>query len=88
MDNKILVGVVCIALSLPVCAEERVSQGDERLSCEAMLCLSGVSPSECGPALEKYYGINGRDAESRRAEFLSLCPKAAAPTESDRGPGE
>lgn len=34
-------------------------KGDIKLACEAVLCLSsGTHPSECAPALSRYFGIN------------------------------
>ena len=36
-----------------------VLEGDKRLACEAILCLSsGTRPSECAPSLSRYFGIS------------------------------
>lgn len=52
--------------------------GDEKLACEAVLCLSsGKRPSECSPSLSRYFGINMKkldDTLDARLDFLSLCP--------------
>lgn len=53
-------------------------EGDEKLACEAILCLSSSTrPSECGPSLSRYFGIHKRkwsDTVRARANFLALCP--------------
>ncbi|MBB1597478.1 TrbM/KikA/MpfK family conjugal transfer protein [Achromobacter sp. UMC46] len=55
-----------------------VLEGDKRLACEAILCLSsGSRPSECTPSLSRYFGINMKklsDTLEARRDFLSLCP--------------
>ncbi|CAB3744876.1 TrbM/KikA/MpfK family conjugal transfer protein [Achromobacter kerstersii] len=55
-----------------------VLEGDKRLACEAILCLSsGTRPSECAPSLSRYFGINMKklsDTLEARRDFLSLCP--------------
>ena len=52
--------------------------GDLKLSCEAVLCLStGSPPSECNPALSRYYSINFDDFGDtiwERINFLNICP--------------
>ncbi|MCD8213457.1 MAG: hypothetical protein LUC34_05360 [Campylobacter sp.] len=54
-------------------------QGDVKLACEAILCLSGGSSlSECKPSLKRYYSITAKKAHKqakKRANFLKLCPK-------------
>lgn len=53
--------------------------GDEKLSCEAILCLAtSTRPSECSPALKRYFGIKHRkphDTFKARLNFLNICPK-------------
>jgi hypothetical protein len=65
-----------VAASLPVRGQEL--SGDTRLACEAILCLStGAPPSECGPALARYFGISLKrwtDTVRGRINFLNLCP--------------
>lgn len=73
----LMVAGVAILLFRPVGAEELLS-GDIRLACEAILCLSsGVRPSACMPALERYFSISLRwwsDTVRARFDFLQLCP--------------
>lgn len=72
------------ALSLATSAawSQSMFEGDTRLACEAILCLSsGNRPAACAPALSRYFGINlRRFSETIRARrnFLSLCPLATA----------
>lgn len=79
--------IVAISLFfLPVLsqADAPVFTGDVKLACEAVLCLSsGTRPSECAPALSRYFGINKKfwsDTVNARKNFLQLCP-----TSSDAG---
>lgn len=52
--------------------------GDTKLACEAILCLSSATrPSECAPALSRYFSINAKkwaDTVRKRRNFLKLCP--------------
>lgn len=52
--------------------------GDTRLACEAILCLSSpVRPSECNPAIARYFGIHFKKpwkTIQARINFLNLCP--------------
>ena len=42
-------------------AEDSFLDGDTKLACEALLCLSsGSRPHECGPSLSRYFGIHKR----------------------------
>ncbi|MGC1953032.1 MAG: TrbM/KikA/MpfK family conjugal transfer protein, partial [Gammaproteobacteria bacterium] len=56
-----------------------------RLACEALLCLSsGSRPSECAPALSRYFGIHKRKFSNTikaRLNFLNLCPVSNQPPE-------
>lgn len=56
-----------------------VLTGDERLACEATLCLLAPSaPSECNNSLKKYFSIKAKKSKNTakaRANFLALCPK-------------
>jgi len=53
--------------------------GDAKLACEAILCLSSPSrPSECDPALKRYYSIKAKKSSTqarKRQNFLNQCPK-------------
>ena len=54
-------------------------QGDQRLACEAILCLSqGFTSGECRNSIKRYYSIKARKAwktAKLRRNFLNLCPK-------------
>lgn len=64
-------------------AAEDLLTGDTRLACEAILCLSsGNRPSECNPALRRYFSINEeklKDTLNARRNFLNLCPSSKEP---------
>lgn len=55
--------------------------GDTALACEALLCLSSPHrPSECAPALARYFGIDYDKpwkTISARINFLNLCPASS-----------
>ena len=54
---------------------EDLLEGQERLSCEAWLCLSGGvsrTPTECAPSLLEY---NLLPTPFEKQKFLALCPK-------------
>ena len=80
MKQKLLgMATVVVALGAPAPAlAQDVLTGDTRLACEALLCLSsGIRPSECSPALSRYFGISKRkfsDTIKARLNFLNLCP--------------
>jgi hypothetical protein len=67
-----LVGLNGFALDIPTL------QGDEKLSCEAILCLStSARPSECSQSINRYFSISFRkwkDTVSARRNFLNICP--------------
>lgn len=62
-------------------ADAPLFTGDVKLACEAVLCLSsGTRPSECAPALSRYFGINKKfwsDTVNARKNFLQLCPASS-----------
>lgn len=53
-------------------------QGDERLACEAVMCLStSKRPHECHPAIKRYFSISLRKpwkTIEARIQFLEQCP--------------
>ena len=53
-------------------------QEDQKLACEAVLCLSsGTRPSECAPSLRHYFSIKAKKPHKtieRRLNFLKMCP--------------
>ena len=67
-----------LALTHGLYAQNDVLEGDKKLSCEAILCLSSnVRPSECSPSLNRYFSINKRklkDTIRARKNFLKICP--------------
>jgi hypothetical protein len=52
--------------------------GDEKLACEALLCLAAATvPPECRPSLSKYFSIVLKTISKTiraRQDFLNLCP--------------
>ena len=59
-------------------ADEHELTGDPGLACQAIICLSsGDRPSECNPALSRYFGISHKkwkDTVKARRNFLNQCP--------------
>lgn len=57
-----------------------ILQGDEKLACEAILCLStSTRPSECSQSIKRYFSIKHKkphDTIRSRLNFLKLCPKS------------
>jgi len=75
-------GLLIIAHDAPAQTAPKPSllEGDARLACECLLCLSAGSqaPKECQAALMKYYMIQGTSPFQtlvKRRNFLQLCPK-------------
>ncbi|WP_373740404.1 TrbM/KikA/MpfK family conjugal transfer protein [Neisseria sp.] len=74
--------ILTFAISTPVSASEtsiKFLTGDKKYACEALMCLAtfGGSPSECSPALHRYFSIKfkyGSDTIRARKEFLRQCP--------------
>ncbi len=89
--KKLILTLTLLTLTLPALAQEitlpslekNYLTGDTRLACEAILCLSsGTRPSECAPALARYFNISKRlfsDTLRARRSFLRLCPDAGSP---------
>jgi hypothetical protein len=68
-----------LLLASPVASAQTQLQGDEKLACEALLCLaaSAGQPVECAPSLQRYFSISFRlfsDTLRGRLNFLNLCP--------------
>lgn len=62
--------------------EDIFLEGDVRLACEAILCLSAGAasgrPSECAPSIRKYFSIHRSKPHKTlraRLNFLRLCPE-------------
>ncbi len=61
-------------------AQAQVLTGDQRLACEALLCLAAGAnaPRECSNALAKYAALQAKTALQtavNQKNFLKLCPK-------------
>lgn len=87
MKVKSLLAVATLSATLLVpmtaSADDNLLQGDVRLACEAVLCLSsGDRPSECANSLRRYFSIKLRkpqDTIKARKNFLKLCPSSNEP---------
>lgn len=71
--------IALLALAQPAQASP-LFEGDQKLACEAILCLSsGSRPNECTPSLQRYFSIRhkkpGKTIEARH-DFLRQCPSA------------
>ena len=66
-------------LSQPASAST-LFEGDVKLACEAILCLSsGSRPDECTPSLQRFFSIRHKKAWETiqaRHDFLRQCPSA------------
>ncbi len=72
--------VVLAQISMTPRAQAQVLTGDQRLACEALLCLAAGAnaPLECSKPLAKYAALQGQTALQTlalRKNFLLLCPK-------------
>ncbi len=78
--NLFLVGCMFSAVSVFAEAADQLEllQGDKRLACEAILCLSSSEkPAECKPSLHRYFSIKAKKWKNTlkaRNNFLKLCP--------------
>ena len=80
----VLVGIVLLVMAYDASAQTAPKpsflEGDARLACECLLCLSAgtQAPKECETALMKFYLIQGTSPFQtlvKRQNFLQLCPK-------------
>ena len=71
--------MVSAQIAMTSSAQARVLNGDARLACEALLCLSAVGspPGECSKALAKYEALKAQLWFNPLAvyNFLKRCPK-------------
>lgn len=76
--KKIVLSIVAITMFAGSAVAQEIT-GDTKLACEALLCLSSPTrPSECAPALKKYFSITDKKPHKqakKRENFLKLCPK-------------
>jgi hypothetical protein len=74
MSKYILVLITVLLAMFPYdAAAADLLSGDQRLACEAILCLSSpAQPSECDPSLDRYFGINKKNGPilSRHARIF------------------
>ena len=81
MNYKVRLIILSIFLmfSSSIVASPSFLSGDEKYSCEAILCLStGQPPSECSPALDRYFSIKAKKLSKtirKRKKFLEICPE-------------
>lgn len=77
VTNTIIAPTTAQATGIPATVG-KLLVGDEKLACEAILCLaSGVQPAACQPSLSRYFNIVKRTVSATltaRVNFLNLCP--------------
>jgi TrbM len=75
--------VLSTCLAAPNVHAQAQLDGDEKLACEALLCLAASTrPAECLPSVRKYFSISFRlfsDTLRGRLNFLNLCPIVSQP---------
>ena len=82
--KSLLFGVFAFFMSVaPIhAADAELYEGDQRLACEALLCLTvGWGESECQPAIRSFFSIwswKPSKLFSKRMNFLGLCPSDIA----------
>lgn len=81
--KKVFISLSLVAVCGFANAQPKIEflQGDEKLACEALMCLSvkpSDRPKECEPAIHKYNSIKFKKSwktAKARQDFLDLCPK-------------
>ena len=75
----LFIALVMSALSFSAHSQQ-VLEGDQRLACEATMCLlAGQRPDQCEPSIRRYFSISHRrpsDTLNGRMNFLRLCPRS------------
>ncbi len=74
-----LIPSLASAFSIDSLNPVKIKNDEERLACEAIMCLSspGSFPAQCEPSVRKYYSIKfkyGHDTLTARRNFLKKCP--------------
>lgn len=87
MKKQIYASMLLLSLaSIPSVQAQEALQGDEKLACEALLCLAASTrPTECIPPIRRYFSISYRrfsDTLRGRLNFLNLCPVVSQPNMS------
>lgn len=87
--KSVLVGVALFFATISPLhsAEDEFYEGDQRLACEALLCLTvGWGESECRPAIKKFFSIwtwKPSRLFDMRMSFLGLCPSEMARSDQE-----
>lgn len=84
MKKQIYASMLLLSItSIPSVQAQEALQGDEKLACEALLCLAASTrPTECIPPIRRYFSISYRrfsDTLRGRLNFLNLCPVVSQP---------
>ena len=67
--KKIVLSIVAITMFAGSAVAQEIT-GDAKLACEALLCLSSPTrPSECAPALKKYFSITNLLLSTSKISF-------------------
>lgn len=79
MMRSIVLGALVLLASAQAYSQQLL-EGDQKLACEAVLCLaSGQRPDQCQPAINRYFSIRARrpgDTIRNRKNFLDMCPNS------------
>lgn len=81
MKIRILLSCILTLTTLSASASQKFLEGDVKLACEAVMCLStSTRPGECTPAINKFLAIQMSGVGALKAtidarkNFLKLCP--------------
>ena len=78
MKNTLFIALFSLMLHMSSANAQEPLQDDEKLACEALLCLStSTRPAECTPSLRRYFSISYKkfsDTLRGRMNFLNMCP--------------
>ena len=75
-----VLGIITTQTALAGTPSASILVGDQRLACEATMCLlAATRPQECNESINRYYRIKAKTVQklaTARADFLELCPKS------------
>ncbi|MBD8051095.1 TrbM/KikA/MpfK family conjugal transfer protein [Limnohabitans radicicola] len=81
--KSLIIWTLGVTVLIPPAQAQAALDGDEKLACEALLCLAASTrPAECVPSIRKYFSISFRlfkDTLRGRLNFLNLCPVVTLP---------
>jgi len=81
--KSLIIYALGVTVLTPHAHAQAMLEGDEKLACEALLCLAASTrPAECMPSIRKYFSISYRrfsDTLRGRLNFLNLCPVVTQP---------